>query len=166
MSTITVFIVSGDDNFAMTMENIMRKWGMDVVFPVRDDELCRPYGGDEVFIVDLRQDGNKGLAMLATVKKWRPEAGIILVNRLGNIQSSIAGMQAGAISELIVPFDIVSLKGAIFKAIKRRKKAAGKKWFLKRFGEVMAAATFAQAGEFDTAMELFEQRGKIKDYKE
>lgn len=163
MSAATALIVSGDTEFAATMGDVIRQWGMAVVFPATEDDFRAPGNIEEVFLLDLRQQSEQGLAWLAIIKRWRPEAEVIIVNRPGNIQPSIAGMQAGASGELIAPFDTASLKAVILKAIKRRKRSAGKKSFLTRFSEAMAAATFAQAGEFDTAIELLGQAGKTEN---
>lgn len=152
----TALIASSDATFAETMEALLQRWGMQV-------ELS---GGSkhpssleaEIVLLDIRQDSNDGLSFLLTIREKMPEAEIILINRPDNIKQSIAGMQAGAADELIAPFDTTALKNTISAALRRRQKRQGKKSLFRRFGDAMAAATFAQAGEFDTAVALLDEQ--------
>jgi hypothetical protein len=65
-------------------------------------------------------------------------------------------MRAGASTELSAPFDLAALRSAVSAALRRRKTrlARARPSLLERFQRAMSAATFAQAGEFDTAREL------------
>jgi len=152
----TALIASSDATFAETMEALLQRWGMKV-------ELS---GGSkhplpmeaEIVLLDIRQDNSSGLSFLLSIREKMPEAEIILINRPDNIKQSIAGMQAGAADEIIAPFDTNALKNIISAALRRREKRKGKKSLLRRFGEAMTAATFAQAGEFDTAVALLDEQ--------
>lgn len=152
----TALIASSDATFAETMEALLQRWGMKV-------ELS---GGSkhplpleaEIVLLDIRQDNSSGLSFLLSIREKMPEAEIILINRPDNIKQSIAGMQAGAADEIIAPFDTNALKNIISAALRRREERKGKKSLLRRFGEAMTAATFAQAGEFDTAVALLDEQ--------
>lgn len=150
----TTLIVSGDADFAETMRVRLEDWGLTVA--LSEAPTPPPPSGAEIVLLDIRQASSDGLSLLLIIKEQLPTAEIILINRPDNIPLSIAGMQAGATDELIAPFDTEALKSAIFQAIRRRKKRQGKKSLLQRFGDAMAAATFAQAGEFDTALSLLD----------
>ncbi|MFA6283214.1 MAG: hypothetical protein WC633_03665 [Desulfurivibrionaceae bacterium] len=148
----TALIVSGDASFAETMRALLQGWGMTVA--LSGESALLPGSGAEIVLLDIRQASSKGPHPLLAVREKIPGAEVILINRPDNIPLSIAGMQAGATDELIAPFDTNSLKNSISAALGRRKKQQGKKSLFRRFGDAMAAATFAQAGEFDTALSL------------
>ncbi|MFQ6759133.1 MAG: hypothetical protein D9V46_09440 [Deltaproteobacteria bacterium] len=150
----TALIVSSDAGFAETMQELLQDWGITVALSRESPPL--PPLETEIVLLDIRQAGSEALHPLLAFREKIPEAEVILINRPDNIPLSIAGMQAGAADELIAPFDTSALKNSISAALGRRKKRQGKKSLLRRFGEAMAAATFAQAGEFDTALSLLE----------
>lgn len=152
----TALIVSNDAGFAETMQALLQGWGLTVAL----SEESAPPPGTEIVLLDIRQAGNEGPHPLLAIREKMPAAEVILINRPDNIPLSIAGMQAGAADELIAPFDTSTLKNSISAALGRRKKRQGKKSLLQRFGDAMAAATFAQAGEFDTAIAMLDSEGE------
>jgi hypothetical protein len=69
-------------------------------------------------------------------------------------------MRAGASSELSAPFDLAALRSAVSAALRRRWTRLDRgPSLLARFQRAMDAATFAQAGEFETAREMLEDEG-------
>jgi len=151
--TATALIVSGDASFAETMETVLRQWGLVVVH--QQDAAEQDGEGIAVALIDIRLQADERLDFLASLKGRHPRIEAILINRADNIPPSIAGMRAGAADELITPFDTDTLKNKIFAALSRQRQK-NKRSLLKRFGDAMAAATFAQAGEFDTAVAMLE----------
>lgn len=150
----TALIVSSDAGFAETMRGLLQGWGMTVA--LSGESTPSPLPETEIVLLDIRQASNEGPHPLLAIKEKMPGAEVILINRPDNIPLSIAGMQAGAADELIAPFDTSTLKNTISAALRRRKKRQGKKSLFQRFGDAMAAATFAQAGEFDTALSMLD----------
>jgi len=67
----------------------------------------------------------------------------------------MAGMQAGAADEITVPIDTDTLRATIASVCSTRK-TKRKRSIFKMFGDAMAAVAFAQAGEFDTAVDLLD----------
>ncbi|OGQ86700.1 MAG: hypothetical protein A2512_08605 [Deltaproteobacteria bacterium RIFOXYD12_FULL_56_24] len=152
----TALIVSSDESFAETMKARLQGWDLAVYLSGGSPTPMSIGTEAAIVLLDLRQADSRGLELLLAIKKKMPAAEIILINRPDNIPLSIAGMQAGAADELIAPFDTSTLKNTISAALRRRNKRQGKKSLLRRFGEAMAAATFAQAGEFDTAIAMLD----------
>ncbi len=151
----TALIVSDDTDLTQTMKSLLLRWGM--VVELAAEAACLPDVGVDVVLLDIRRQDNNGLALLATIRARMADAEIILVNRPDNIQLSMAGMRAGADDEIISPFDTATLKNKISSALQCRKKRRGKGSLLKRFEDAMAAITFAQAGEFETAVDLLNE---------
>ena len=149
----TAFIVSNDAVFAETIRALLQDWGITIAL---SEESIPPPPGPDIVLLDIRQASSEGPHPLLAIRERMPAAEVILINRPDNIPLSIAGMQAGAADELIAPFDTDTLKNTISAALRRRKKRQGKKSLFQRFGDAMAAATFAQAGEFDTALSLLD----------
>lgn len=152
----TALIVSSDAGFAETVQARLQGWNLTVSLSGGSANAL-PLGAEaEIVLLDIRQDNSGWLPGLLTIRERMPAAEVILINRPDNVSLSIAGMQAGAADELIAPFDTDTLHNAISAALRRRKKRLGKKSLFRRFGDAMAAATFAQAGEFDTAIALLD----------
>jgi DNA-binding NtrC family response regulator len=109
----------------------------------------------DVVLLDVRQKGSDALGVLAILQQKQPEAQVILVSSQDNISMAMEGMRHGAADEITVPLDIGSLKQKVTAALARKKALTRKtkSSFRKAFEDVMVAATFAQAGEFETARE-------------
>ena len=152
----TALIVSNDAGFAETVQTRLQGWNLTVALSEGSANALSLGAEAEIVLLDIRQTSNEGPHPLLAIREKIPAAEIILINRPDNIPLSIAGMQAGAADELIAPFDTSTLKNTISAALRRRKKRQGKKSLFQRFGDAMAAATFAQAGEFDTALSMLD----------
>lgn len=161
-----IFIDTTDDIFAEKLSSTLGEWGLSVLR--RCDELS-PFetlqnNKVDVVLLDIRQQSDNELKLLSDIKKRLPDIEVILLNRADNIKISMAGMQAGADDEIIAPCDSGIIKKKITDACSRRNKRLnkrGKRSILDMFSDAMTAATFAQAGEFETAVDFIknEQQG-------
>lgn len=123
----------------------------------------------DIVLLDIRQHQHEALTLLRGIKQTLRDAEVIVINRAGNIRSSMEAMQAGADDEIIAPCDTRSLKKKVMAACRRqekRRRKREKRSFLGIFSDSMAAATFAQAGEFDTAVDLMNDLQKKRQAKD
>lgn len=154
-----VLIESRDSLFAEKIGQTLGQWGVShhlVGSDLGDDPAVRE--GD-VALLDIRAMAEEAFGQVHSLSHRYPGVEVVLINRPDNVVASIAGMKAGAVDEVIVPFDTGLLQGVITAAWGRREAArqkSRKKPFMTRFSEAMMAATFAQAGDFEGALDLLE----------
>lgn len=113
----------------------------------------------DVVVLGLNTLKREGLAILKMIKKIRPLTEVIIINSSEQIALSIEGMKLGAFDDFMVPFDLDSLRLRIQDACQQKKqKEKAKKSLLDRCRDIMIAATFAEAGESDMAIEFLASR--------
>lgn len=154
---LLVLIVSQDAIFAEKIGKTLEQWRLTFQHLSPEAEFKLQEHEPDVLLFDIRELSKEALALLRSIRQRLPRVALVLINRADNVTASIAGMKAGATNEIIVPFDTESLKGIIIEAYEegqRGRKKKRKKPFLTRFSEAMMAATFAEAGEFDSALDL------------
>ncbi len=149
-------IVSPDDAFAGAIARRLRGWGVRIVV---ERELAPDRARRErldVLLLDVRRCEDGLLGRLAALKETSPALEVILLGLPGQVAVSIAAMQAGASSELSAPFDLAALRAAVSAALRRRNRRlpARRPSLRERFERAMSAATFAQAGELETARQI------------
>lgn len=156
---LLVLIETSDTIFAGKIGKILEQWGF-ILLQLRSEAEFELQEIDaDVLLLDVRELAEDTFALLRSIRQRLPGLAVVLINRPDNVTASIAGMKAGAVNEIIAPFDTDTLKAIIIEAYElgqtgRRQK--NKKPFLRRFSEVMMAATFAEAGEFESALDLLE----------
>jgi len=158
----TVQIVSSDQPFAALLCGKLRGWGLTTAtgteYP-QEAVQAAAAGEVDVVLLDIRQQAATMVSRLAAAMHGMTGLEVVLINTPEEINASMEGMRAGASDEVTTPLDAATLRKKIMAAIRRRqkaKKAASRKkrslWGM--LEQTMNAATFAQAGEFDTAMEF------------
>lgn len=163
----TVFIESHDQDFAkiicntLKTEGIATKWGedgRDIMMSLADKTIG-------VVLLDIRNHYEKALSVLRLIKQTAPGVEVLLINRPYNVWIAVEGMRAGASDEITVPLDTETLRTKITEACLRVRKMKKKKQspLLQTFSTAMSAATFAQAGEFDTALDILQSNGAQRD---
>jgi DNA-binding NtrC family response regulator len=154
-----VRIVSPDAAFADSLGHRLYEWGLAVAIESDFRRVTAADGGegqDDLLLLDVRRCEDGLLGWLSSLKQAAPALEVILLNAPGQVAVSIAAMQAGASSELSAPFDLAALRRAVSVALRRRRKRLdrARPSLLERFQQAMSAATFAQAGEFETAKDI------------
>lgn len=157
-----VLIATGDGVFAETIARTLDQWGVRHLRFGEERELELGRGEADVALQDIRGLADETQGRVRAIRQRYPEVEVILLNKPGNVAASIAGMKAGAADELIVPFETDALQTSVSEAwqrVRAVRKQMKKKTLLTRFSEAMMAATFAQAGDFDGALDLLDSSG-------
>lgn len=157
---IRVLAIINDTLFGRTLAEKLARLNMAVLAVDDEQQALEILSGQEmdVVLLDIRPSQRKNaMAILSSIKKIRPGAEIILIAGAEDIALSMAGMRNGAADDITVPFDIDRLADKIRSASQRSLAKTGKRQkrsFLKIFEDAMMAATFAQAGEFESARKI------------
>lgn len=108
-------------------------------------------------ILDIRSGAAASLRWLKEIRSRRPAPEVILVNNHDRLTTSLEGMRAGAAAELTVPIDLGEMRRVLMAALTEATKQLGRKPgrnFSRFFQQTMNAITYAQAGEFETALDF------------
>jgi DNA-binding NtrC family response regulator len=157
-----IFIETHDIYFDEILSGMLERWGLSVLRPPAGQSTVSLLQKNtvDVILLDIRQQGPEMINLLLEAKKALPDIEVIIINTADNIKNSMEAMRAGADDEIMAPFDSTDLQKRINDACRRRRaklRKSGKRALGEMFSNVMNAAVFAQAGEFETAIELFNE---------
>lgn len=155
----TVLLVVDDSSFSQSLSGSLKRLKASVLTAANKREALEVCSSRDVdlALLDIRQKGKDAMQVLARLKKNQPETEVILLSDPGNIGLAMEGMRQGASEDITVPFDIDTFRKTVKNALRRRNahiKAGRKRSLLDVFADTMMAATFAEAGEFDTAQNM------------
>ncbi|SFM63481.1 response regulator [Thermodesulforhabdus norvegica] len=105
----------------------------------------------DVMVLDLKMPGIDGMEVLRRIRKAYPEVQVIILTGHGSEKDEEEARRLGAFEYLQKPVDIDELVRLLRLAYK------------KKMEDTMVAATFAEAGEFDTARDIMKEGKKKKD---
>ncbi|MDY6863139.1 MAG: response regulator [Thermodesulfobacteriota bacterium] len=150
MEQIKILLVDDEEEFVKTLsERIqMRELGANIAL---DGEQALKIVNDEVpdvMVLDLKMPGINGMEVLRRVKKAYPKVQVIILTGHGSEKDEKEARRLGAFEYLQKPADIDNLVQTIKNAFK------------KKVESTMMAATFAEAGEFDTAKKIMDREDK------
>ena len=157
--TSTVLLVAEDSFFLQNLSDSLKHFKASILTAGSKHEALEVCSNREVdlALLDIRQKSYDAMQVLARLKKNQPETEVILLSDPQHIAQAMEGMQQGASDDITVPFDIDLFRKKIKSAL-RRQKARRKRALLNTFEDVMVAATFAEAGEHETAQEIYKNR--------
>ena len=102
----------------------------------------------DVMVLDLKMPGIDGMEVLRRVKKKFPGVQVIILTGHGSEKDEIEARKLGAFEYLQKPTDLDTLVGTLKRAYRAK------------FEKTMAAAAFAEAGEFDMAKDMANEKKK------
>lgn len=150
MAEIKVLLVDDEEIFAQTLSERLR---------MRDLESDTVYDGGhaidflsenepDVMVLDLKMPGMDGMEVLRRVKKMYPNIQVIILTGHGTDRDEEESCRLGAFDYLKKPVDIDELSGRINAAYRQK------------IQNTMAAAAFAEEGEYDTARRIMDDKKK------
>lgn len=117
----------------------------------------------DVAIIDLIMPDTDGITTMHRIKIIRPLMECIVLSGQGTLRMAVEAMKQGAFEFLEKPCDLKIVTQTIDEAFERKQAQdkrilkAAKKVYLK-LEKAMVGATFAQAGQFDTAKEVMSKK--------
>ncbi|MBW1708413.1 MAG: response regulator [Deltaproteobacteria bacterium] len=154
MENFKVLLVDDEEEFVKSLSERLeiRELKSDMAF---DGEQAMKQVSDEVpdvMVLDLKMPGIDGLEVLRRIKKHYPLVQVVILTGHGTDKDKAQAKKLGAFAYLQKPVDLEQLVETLKKAYAYKNKIE----------KSMAAATFAEAGDFDTAREIMKDSGKEK----
>lgn len=147
-----VLLVDDEIDFVTTLSNRLGMRGIktDVV---HDGQEALDYVKDEepdVIVLDLKMPGMYGMEVLRRLSKTNPDIQVVILTGHGTDRDEEEAQRLKAFDYLSKPTDIDTLADRIRGAYRFKME------------KTMVAATFAQAGEFDTARDIAKDARRLK----
>ena len=133
MSEASILIVEDNEDFALTIADVLRKKQYEVkpVFTGEDAlEYVRNHLVDLV-LLDIRLPGKDGLEVIRELKDLDPDMVVIMMTAFADIEPAIEAMKMGAFDYLVKPFDLEELRLVVDKALETqhlRREVARLRW--------------------------------------
>jgi DNA-binding NtrC family response regulator len=152
MKEFKVLMVDDEEDFVNTLSERMKMRDLDSDVALDGEQALQRVEDDipDVMVLDLKMPGIDGLEVLRRVKKAYPQIPVIILTGHGSEKDEAEARRLGAFEYLQKPVDIEKLVKIMRKAYKSKVE------------NTMAAAAFAEAGEFGTAKEIVDEAKKAK----
>lgn len=150
MAEMKVLLVDDEETFVKTLSERlkMRDLKNDTVYDGNQAIDFVNENEPDVMVLDLKMPGIDGMEVLRRVKKMYPNIQVIILTGHGTDRDEDESRRLGVFDYLKKPVDIEVLVGRI--------KAA----YQEKLQNTMAAAAFAEAGEYETARSIMEKKKK------
>ena len=141
MEKIKILLVDDEQEFVETLSERIRMREHDSEVALNGEQALKKMEDDipDVVVLDLKMPGIDGMEVLRRIRKAYPKVQVIMLTGHGSEKDEEEARKLGAFEYLQKPVEIDTLMKKIKKAYKNK------------FESSMMAATFAEAGEFDTA---------------
>ena len=144
MEKIKILLVDDEKEFVETLSERIRMRDHDSAVALDGEEALKRIDDDlpDVVVLDLKMPGIDGMEVLRRIRTAYPNVQVIMLTGHGSDKDEKEARKLGAFEYLQKPVEIDTLMKKIKKAYKQK------------FESSMMAATFAEAGEFDTAKDI------------
>jgi DNA-binding response OmpR family regulator len=152
MKEFKVLMVDDEEDFVKTLAERMQMRDLDsdvalsgeAALQIVEDQI------PDVMVLDLKMPGIDGMEVLRRVRKAYPQVQVVILTGHGSEKDEAEARRLGAFAYLQKPVDIEKLIITLKNAYK------------KKMEDAMVAATFAEAGEFQTARDIMDEEKKNK----
>jgi len=150
MKEFKVLMVDDEEDFVTTLSERMKMREVDSEVALDGEQALQRVEDEipDVMVLDLKMPGIDGLEVLRRVRKAYPQIPVVILTGHGSEKDEAEARRLGAFDYLQKPVDIEKLVKVSRKAYKSRVE------------NTMAAAAFAEAGEFGTAKEIVSEEKK------
>jgi DNA-binding NtrC family response regulator len=152
MEKIKVLLVDDEEEFVRSLSERLQMRELDSDLAFNGEQALQVVQDEvpDVMVLDLRMPGIDGMEVLRRVKKNYPKVQVIILTGHGGDKDEKQARKLGAFAYLQKPVDLDHLVEVMRKAYKARVE------------NTMAAAAFAEAGEYETARQIAENKDKKK----
>ena len=152
MEKIKILLVDDEQEFVETLSERIRMRDHDSEVALDGEQALKKMDDDlpDVVVLDLKMPGMDGMEVLRKIRKAYPKVQVIMLTGHGSEKDEEEARKLGAFEYLQKPVEIETLMKKVKKAYKNK------------FESSMMAATFAEAGEFDTATDILDSEKKKK----
>lgn len=152
MKKIKLLLVDDEENFVRTLAERLQIRDLGPKVALSGEEALDALEKEipDVIVLDLRMPGIDGMEVLRRVKRSQKPIQVIILTGHGTDKDKEEAMRIGAFEYHKKPVDIDALVFSIKNA------------YRKKMEDVMVAATFAQAGDFEAAEQILIDDG-MKD---
>ncbi len=148
MRKMNLLLVDDEEEFVKTLADRLHMRDMESDTVLDGDQALSFIQDKEpdVMVLDLKMPGIDGIEVLKRVKKAYPNIEVIILTGHGTDKDEERAKKLGAFDYMEKPVDIDTLVTQLRKAFQRK------------IDRTMAAATFAEAGEADTARKIMKDK--------
>jgi DNA-binding response OmpR family regulator len=152
MKEFKVLMVDDEEDFVKTLAERMQMRDLDSDVALSGEAALQIVEDQvpDVMVLDLKMPGIDGMEVLRRVRKAYPQVQVVILTGHGSEKDETEARRLGAFAYLQKPVDIEKLVVTLKNAYK------------KKMEDSMVAATFAEAGEFQTAKEIMDEGKKDK----
>ena len=167
MKKAHVLLVDDEKDFVDVMKDRLELAGYTVTACYDVEQALKEVQDEEydVAIIDLIMPDTDGITAMHRIKIIRPLMECIVLSGQGTLRMAVESMKQGAFDFLEKPCEHEVVTQIIDEACARKReqdnrirRAASKVY--SRLEQAMAGATFAEAGQFDTAREILREKEK------
>lgn len=152
MKEFKVLMVDDEEDFVKTLAERMQMRDLDSDVALSGEAALQIVQDQipDVMVLDLKMPGIEGMEVLRRVRKAYPQVQVVILTGHGSEKDEAEARRLGAFAYLQKPVDIEKLIITLKNAYK------------KKMEDAMVAATFAEAGEFQTARSIMDEEKKVK----
>jgi DNA-binding response OmpR family regulator len=151
MKDFKVLLVDDEQEFIETLSERLKMRDLDAQMALDGEEALEAVQHDEpdVMLLDLKMPGMDGMEVLRQVKRAFPNVQVVMLTGHGSEKDEEQARRLGAYAYLQKPVDLERLVTTLREAFRNR--------VARKVESSMMAATFAEAGEVDTAREILDK---------